>query len=137
MMYEFSHLVVVTSQHGEKFLGYISNDGTSPKRYVEECVKNNEPIALHEVRLFACQVQPEMSRETGQLMGVKTFATLLPVDVCTGPMECLSVRPSSWYFVRDVPSLQKKIEQLLDGAKKNELANQARESGLILPGCKS
>jgi hypothetical protein len=133
-MNEFSHLAIVTSQHGEKYLGYISASESNPSLYVEECVKNNQPIRLFEVRLFVTQVTPEVSKETGQLLGVKAFAALLPVDVFAGAMESLYVRPSSWYFANEVPSLKKKLDQLLGSALRNEEVNRAREAGILVPG---
>ena len=133
-MNEYTHLAIVTSQHGEKFIGYVPAIEKFPAAYIAKCVEDNIPIVLNEVRLFVTQVSPEMSRETGQILGVKTFAALMPVDVFSGPMETLHVRPSSWYFASEVPSLKKKLDMLLDAAVKNEAVSQARDAGIHIPG---
>ena len=132
MKYDVDKLVLLTSRHGEKFLGTVPNH-LEAKAYVQECAHNNVPVVLENVRLFHSQAEAKMN-QAGQVLGIQTFAALLPLPLFSGPAERLHVMVSTWLFPSESPSGIKKIEELLEAAEKNERINQAQEAGLHIPG---
>lgn len=134
MIYDVDRLVMVTSQHGEKFLGSIpSSVGDNPKQYIEDCATKHIPIILENVRIFHSESNAQMN-QAGQVMGIKTFAALLPIPLFSGPVERMHLLISTWFFPSETPSGSKRINELLEAAEKNEKVSQALEAGIHIPG---
>jgi hypothetical protein len=128
MELDLTRWVIVTSNHGEKYVGQFPVDEDNGAEYLKNAVKNSLPIVLTEARLML--VQYGMGGEGG----VQTMAAFVPIDLSDGPMEEIHVMPSSWYFPPTAPSVINKFKRLLKASEDAETANRMRESGLHLPG---
>jgi hypothetical protein len=126
-MKDFNRIVVVTAQHGEKFLGWVPK-GVVPGEYLEK-----PSIVLHDVRLLATQQQPKLNAAQ-QVVGMSVLIALLQIDMFPGPVPTMHLHPSSWYFPFENPKTEKKIKQLIDAAEQNEKVNQAIEAGVHVLG---
>lgn len=129
----WEQLVVVTAVHGEKYLGWIPKDKGDPKKYMNDSRRNNVPVVLTEVRNYLSQTQPSADR-AGRVTGWQKMHILLPLDMFTGPMKKMSVMASAWYFPKDNPDSARAVEELLEGARKNEAINQAVAAGITPAG---
>ena len=133
MKEQTDRMVLITAPHGERYLGVVPPRYGDIKAYVADCAQKQNPIELYQVRRFHAQSNAEVT-PSGKMMGVKTFAALLPIDLFSGPMSTYYVLPAAWYFPFESPEATRKIEQLIDVAERNEQANRAAEAGIIVPG---
>ena len=132
---DLTRWVVVTANHGEKFVGQVPEDVKSPSEYFQEKVAARQPVVLHGARLMLAQYG---AAPGGMGNGIQTMVAFLPVDLADGPLEEIHLYPSSWYFPPSVESIIEKFERLLAAAEAAELNNSRRLSAtranIILPG---
>ena len=128
---EFSQLIIVMAHHGEKYMGFIPRE--DPAAYVESMISKDLPVEVSNARALITQAQASQARD-GTVQGIRTFMALLPIDMFSGPVKKFYVAPSAWYFPSDSPETRKKIEDLFEAAKNNEIANRAQDAGLKVPG---
>lgn len=126
-MKDFERIVIVTAQHGEKFLGWIPGE-VDPVEYMEQ-----KSIVLKDARLVATQQQPRMNARQ-EVVGISVLVALLPVDMFPGAVPTMRLNPSTWYFPSENVKTKKQIERLINAAEQNEVASQAEEAGIHLPG---
>lgn len=123
--------VVVTSQHGEKYVGMIPEHVENAAQYFIEAVEKRQPVALHNARLMLAHY----GAQGGNLnAGIQTMVAFIPIDLSDGPMEEINVVPSSWYFPPTSPSVISKFKRLIKAAEDAEQANRIRQAGLVTPG---
>ena len=126
---DLTRWVIVTSNHGEKYVGKIPDGVPNGAAYFEGCVEEKRPVQLTEARLMLAQYG--MSNQDG---GIQTMVAFVPIDLSDGPMEEINVMPSSWYFPPTAPSVIEKFKRLLKAADEAEGMNRARQAGIHLPG---
>ena len=126
-MKDFDRIVVVTAQHGEKFIGWVP-EGEDPAKYME-----SPTVLIKNARLLATQQQPKFDARQN-VVGVSVLVAMIPIDMFPSAMPNLRVHPSSWYFPFENRETEKKIEQLLAAAERNEGINRAIDAGLSVPG---
>ena len=126
---DLTQWVIVTSTHGEKYVGRMPSEVQDGAEYFNHCISEHKPVQLSEARLMLAQYGMG-----GQDGGIQTMVAFVPIDLSDGPMKEINVVPSSWYFPPASPSVIEKFERLLKAAEDAEAANRAREAGLHLPG---
>lgn len=140
---DWQRLVVVSSMHGERYLGSVSWTVSDPKKYLEERGQAGLPIRLHDVRNLLGQVSPRVDAE-GKLAGFSRMMVLLPLEMINGPLPELYVIPSSWYFPgENGDECKKLVTKMIEEAAEAEIRASATAAGLHLvtgplpPGQKS
>ncbi len=132
MKLNYQRVVIVSSYHGEKYLGEV--EGTeNPHQVMDKAASEKGSVALKNARLLISQMRMNQTGG-GQVQSIANMILLVPIDMSPGALEKINVMPSSWYFPISTPSIQKKIEELIQGAEDNEKVNSAIESGLHIPG---
>jgi hypothetical protein len=121
-----SHLVVVTSQSGEKYVGNVPEDVVDAFSYMEE----EDCIELDDARCLIGQVRVSEQKASGT--SVSSFSLIVPIDVASSAIPRLWIRPSSWYFPHVDPDIYKKIIDLIALCQKNESIARARNAGIVV-----
>ena len=135
----WSHAVVVTALHGEKYLGWIDSKEDKPRDCIELCVEESDPLLLLDVRILATQIQQGRDPKTGQMV-TGNMVFLMPLDAFPSACPSLKLLISSWYFPVDEKDCLKIIQQLLVDCKRIEEINTAARSAaaagitIALPG---
>jgi len=128
---DLTRWVIVTSNHGEKFVGQIPEGVRSNHEYFIQASNHHTPVTLHNVRLMLAQYG---SPQGNLAAGIQCMVAFIPIDMNEGPVEELHVVPSSWYFPETVPSVVNKFKRLLSAAEDSETRNRARQAGIAMPG---
>jgi hypothetical protein len=136
MELDLTQWVIVTSQHGEKYVGMFPGGGVETgAEYFDRHVKDGTPVRVLNARLMLCQYG---AGPTGLSSGIQAIVAFIPIDLAEGPLEELNVVPSSWYFPPTTPAVIDKFKRLLTAAEEAEENNRARQSaqraGISLPG---
>lgn len=132
---DLTRWVVVTSNHGEKYVGQIPPDEKDGRTYFYTSVEHGWPVRLHGARLMLSQygAGPE-----GLSSGIQTMVAFIPIDLADGPLEEINLIPSSWYFPPTNPDIIDKFTRLLKAAEEAEESNRQRMSaaraGITIPG---
>lgn len=129
---DIARIVIVTAQHGEKYLGHIPAEVPDPIAYVRDKAADGKPIMLEEVLLLASQLQTETDAR-GAIKSVGRFNLLVSVDLVEGALSKLNVIPSAWYFISENPGSEKVLDELIQVSKRNA-EEAARVSSAIKAG---
>jgi hypothetical protein len=128
---DWKRLVVVTASHGERYLGFVSQEIEDPVAYLDSHATALTPIRLYQVRNLVSQIQPSSDAKGRVVIG--RLLLLVPVDMMKGAMDSHRMIPSSWYFpVENGEDCQKRVREILKNAEDSELRASAVEAGLIV-----
>jgi len=114
-----NEFVIVTTLSGEKLLG-IKPAGTDSTRFL-----------LRDARRLMINVDAR-TNANGEIQAIQIGGALLPIDLCSGPMDVM-VTPDYYYPVDVDESLKQKVARLLNIALANEQRSRASERGIIIP----
>jgi hypothetical protein len=132
---DLTRWAIVSSTHGEKYIGNIPGDVENGAEYFNSAAKAKTPVRLQNVRLLLTRYG---AGAAGIGAGLQTVVALLPIDLCDGPLEEINVVPSSWYSIPTTTDVVSKLKRLLDAAEKSEennrLATAAKNANLTIPG---
>jgi hypothetical protein len=124
-------LVILASRHGATYFGWVTGLD-DPERTLANCIREQQPVQLEDVRILASQLQTIPDRE-GNVM-INNMMLLLPIDMNPRGVALLSVYPSGWYFPKDNPDCQKAIKKIFDGALQMEMAKAAADMNISIVG---
>lgn len=136
-----ARMVVVTSESGEKFLGFIPKavDGEvyEPNDYMYYACVNEGVAVLFEARQLVEQRQLRMMPPTepgsiGRYAGSESFTILLPIGLSKGPMT-IYIRVASWFMPGGNEFLSEAYAKMIRQAEDNEKLSAAAEV-LTIPG---
>jgi hypothetical protein len=114
-----AELVIVTTLSGEKLIG-SKPKGTDSQRFL-----------LRDARRLLINADARTSA-TGEIQAIQIGGAVLPIDLCSGPMDVL-VTPDYYYPVDSDENLKQKVVRLLNNALASEQRSRAAERGIIVP----
>lgn len=136
----YDNFVVVTSNHGDKYAGWlkVAPTGSIKEKHLKSdedlmiCASEcNSPVVLYDARQLFSNVVPQPTKKG---MTLSRMVLLVPIDSNSGPISELYVVPSSWYFPARIEGALGRFKSLLKQAEDQEGINRAADAGLTLPG---
>ena len=133
---EWEGMVVVTTMHGEKFLGWIPGGMTREAWEKAADASVNKTVELQNVRTMLAQITQIKAQNNADPRAGKlaVFLALMCIDAFSGPAESMKIRASTWYFPVDNPSCRKQFARLIKDAESNEMIGRANAAGIHTAG---
>ena len=130
---EWEGMVVVTTMHGEKLLGWIP-EGMEREDWEKEADESlTRSTGLRNVRTMLARVT-QVKSNNSRSGALAVFLALMSIDAFTGPATTMRIRASTWYFPIDNPVCKNQFEALINQAEEHETISRANAAGLHTAG---